>query len=288
MIGDLPRPIAVVAHDAGAANILFAWLEDIPPSDLRVALGGPAETIWQAQFPDRPLLASIDEALDGAASLVSGTGWASDMEHDARVAAARRGIPSLAVLDHWVNYAPRFERAGIRQMPDAILVGDAQAARIARETFPETQVAQMPNLYLQRQANAAGPVPESGDILFVMEPARSTWGREKPGEFQALDHFMAHRGAAGIGEDVPMRLRPHPSDPPGKYDAWIAAKAGVTIDTARDMGEALARARWVAGLNSFALVIALEAGRTAISSLPPWAPPCVLPHEKIMRLGGED
>ena len=285
MIADLPRPIAVVAHDAGAANILFAWLEDIPASDLRVALGGPAEAIWRTAFPDRPLLASVEEALDGAASLLSGTGWASDIEHDARVAAARRSIRSLAVVDHWVNYAMRFERDGMRQMPDTILVGDADAARIARETVPGSKIAQLPNLYLQRQAREAGPVPADGDILFVMEPARSSWGRgSTPGEFQALDHFMANRSSAGIGEDVPMRIRPHPSDPPGKYDAWIAAQANVALDEARDMGAALSGARWVVGLNSFALAIALEAGRNAISSLPPWAPPCVLPHKALRRL----
>ncbi|MBD58900.1 MAG: hypothetical protein CL808_02090 [Citromicrobium sp.] len=285
MIADLPRPIAVVAHDAGAANMLFAWLEDIPAGDLRVALAGPAERIWQAQFRESPVLASIDDALDGAASLVSGTGWASDMEHAARVEAARRGIPSLAVVDHWVNYAPRFEREGTRQLPDAILVGDAEAVTIARETFPGTRIAQLPNLYLQRQARDAGPVPDDGDILFVMEPARSTWGHgTTPGEFQALDYFMAHRGGAGIGEDVAMRLRPHPSDAPGKYDDWIRAQPGATLDTAGDMSEALGKARWVAGLNSFALVIALEAGRKAISCLPPWAPACVLPQAGIVRL----
>ena len=284
MIGELPGPVAVVAHDAGAANILFAWLAASGRRDLQVAVAGPAEKLWRAQFPAHPLLSAVTDALDRAATLLSGTGWASNLEHDARVMAAQRGIRSVAVIDHWVNYAPRFKRDGIRQLPDTILVGDDYAAAIARDTFPDTRVEQLTNLYLRDQAQAAGPVPPAGDILFVAEPARNDWGRGTPGEFQALDHFMAQRASLGIGAEVPMRLRPHPSDEPGKYDAWIDGHSGTSIDPSPDMGAALAGARWVAGLNSFALVIALEAGRAAISCLPPWAPDCVLPHDDIRRI----
>ena len=284
MIDDLPGPVAVVAHDAGAANMMFAWIAASARNDLQVAVAGPAESLWRAQFPGCSPVPSIAAALEGAATLLSGTGWASDMEHEARVIAARRGIHSIAVLDHWVNYAPRFERNGERQLPDALWVGDEYAAAIARREFGGMTISQQPNSYLENQAREAGPVPREGDVLFVAEPARSSWGYDTPGEFQALDHFMANRTSLGIGQNVGVRLRPHPSDEPDKYDGWIAAHPGVTLDRAASMGEALGKARWVVGLNSFALVIALKAGRTAISCLPPWAPDCVLPHDDIRRL----
>ena len=54
----------------------------------------------------------IASALDGAASLLSGSGWSSDFEHRSRLEAKRRRIPVLAVLDHWVNYRMRFTRDG--------------------------------------------------------------------------------------------------------------------------------------------------------------------------------
>ncbi len=283
-IDALPRPLAVAVHDAGAANMIAAWAQaaDTPPD--RVIAAGPALAIWRERFGETMPVTSDPQALDGMACLLSGTGWASDLEHCARQAAARAGLHSVAVVDHWVNYAMRFERAGTVQLPDAIWVGDADAARIASATFPDTPVIQHSNLYLAQQARAAGPVPVDGDVLFLLEPARSDWGAGRAGEFQALDYLMERGSLAGIAPGTPVRIRPHPSDPPGKYDEWLRSHPAATLDTAPDMGAALIGARWVAGLNSAGLVIALEAGRVVICALPPHAPPCALPHSGIARL----
>lgn len=283
-VDTLPQPLAVALHDAGAANIAIAWCAAAASPPERIWVAGPAEALWEARFGREAMVAGPEGLLDGARSLLSGTGWASDLEHRARVEAARRGIRSIAVIDHWVNFPARFERDGERQLPDEVWVGDEYALGIAERSFPNTRVAHHPNLYLQEQADRAGPVPGDGDILFVAEPARSDWGAGKPGEFQALDYFMSHRLEFGIPPHAAMRLRPHPSDSEGKFDSWIAAHEAVTLDRSTDLSAALRDARWVVGMNSMALVVAARSGRTAISALPPNAPPCVLPHEAIQRL----
>ena len=82
-----------------------------------------------------------------------------------------------------------------------------------------------------------------------------------------------------------VRLRPHPSDPPGKYDGWIARHADrACLDDAADLAGAIGGCAWVAGVESFALVVALEAGRRVVVTLPPWAPPCRLPHRGLLHL----
>lgn len=281
---DLPRPLAVVAHDAGAANIILAWLAREPLTDVRAVMAGPAAVLWAARFGEAPLAASIDEALDGAAALLTGTGWASDLEHRARGIAKARGIASVGVIDHWVNYRARFVRDGAEVLPDRLWVTDQEAVAEALRALPELPVELKPNLYLEEQASVAGPVPAKGDILFVAEPARSDWGRGTPGEFQALDALIGWRDGHDSAVPHAIRLRPHPSDPAGKYNDWLARHSGVALDTAPDIGSALRGATIVTGMNSFALVVALAAGRRAISVLPPWAPPCVLPHQAIERL----
>lgn len=283
MIGGLATPVAVVAHDAGAANIILAWIGEGDIVDFRAVMAGPAATLWKARFPHIPLY-DVDQALSEAGALLSGTGWASSFEHDARRTAAASGKRSVAVVDHWVNYRERFIREGQEVLPHEIWVTDIYAAAEAERVFPEIPVRTQPNLYFAAQVRTAGPVPRSGDLLFVAEPARSNWGGELPGEFQTLDYLEAHRAKAGIGSDVELRIRPHPSDPAGKYDAWIAAHPGSRLDRSSDMAAALGEATWVAGLQSFALVIAMEAGRFAVSALPPEAPPCRLPHPGIIRL----
>ncbi len=279
----LPAPLAVAAHDAGAANIILAWLAAEGLAGIRPVMAGPAEALWKAQFPTTALM-ELDSALDGAAALLSGTGWASDLEHDARRHARAAGIRSVAVIDHWVNYRARFSRHGLEALPDEIWVTDRHALAEAARALPELPARVQPNLYLDQQAAAAGPRPAEGDLLFVAEPARSDWGRGVPGEFQTLDYLAAHRAAAGIPPAVPLRIRPHPSDPLGKYNGWIGAHAGSSLDTSPDLAAALSSARWVAGLQSFALVVAMASGRPAICALPPWAPPCPLPHADLVQL----
>lgn len=275
--------VAIAAHDAGAANLILAWIA-AEPGAYKLLLQGPAAAIWQARFGLLAAQSSIDKALTEVDCLISGTGWSSDLEYDARLAARSRGIRSIAVIDHWVNYRARFSRNGIEVLPDEIWVTDTYALAEAACAIPEVPVRLQPNLYLAEQVASAGPKPLSGDLLFVAEPARDDWGRGTPGEFQALDFLVAHRASAQIDPAVRLRIRPHPSDPAGKYDAWIAAHPGSILDASADIGDALAGAGWVAGLHSFALVAAAAAGRPAISALPPGAPPCVLPHRDIVHL----
>ena len=290
---ELPSPLAVVCHDAGACNLILPWLDRPGLIDVRAVMQGPALALWRARFGiagaerHTMLVERVDDALDGAAMLLSGTGWATTLEHDARQRAAHRGVRSVAVIDHWVNYPERFERGGVVQRPDEFWVTDAEAVTLVCRHFPGAAVRCHSNLYLEEQAGAiARCQPRGGDTLYVLEPMRSDWGRGVAGEFQALDYFAAQRAAAGVAADRPVRLRPHPSDSPGKYDAWIERHAGdgFCLDRSASLAAAMGPAGTVVGCESYALVVALAAGRVVWSSLPPWAPACRLPHAGIRHL----
>lgn len=286
---DLPSPAAVVIHDAGAANIILAWIDaGMVPGD-RVYAEGPAAKLWDSKRRPWPRLTTLADALNGAASVLSGTGWASSLEHDARCAARARGLPSVAVIDHWVNYQSRFTREGIQQLPDKICVTDTYAEEIARATFPDLAIRQLPNLYLEAEiasirAKRGGDKPR--DLLYVLEPARDSWGTHIPGEFQALDYLVENWEKLGLSNDAKLRLRPHPSEKWDKYDEWIARHDSFPVerDATVRLSDAIANAGTVAGCNSFAMVIALTAGLTVVCTLPPWAPACVLPHDGLIHL----
>lgn len=282
---DLAKPLAVVCHDAGAANLILAWLAAEPRGDVRAVMKGPAEALWKERFGDAALWA-LEAALDGASALLSGTGWQSDLEHQARTLARTTGIRSVAVLDHWTNYAERFMRNGKTVMPDEYWVVDEEAHALASKIFPDAVVTLKPNTYLEEQVARIGPSPATQRLLYLLEPARSDWGRGVPGEFQALDYLLENFERVGLDQSAPIRLRPHPSDPPGKYQAWIKARRGfdVALDSSRDLAEAITRASIVAGGQTFAMVVALAAGRKVVCTLPPWAPRCALPHAGIIHL----
>lgn len=290
----LKTPVAVVCHDAGATNLIAGWLRGGASDDLRVHVQGPAEAIWREAFPEVSRV-GMDEALFGAATLLSGTGWASSLEHEARLRARRLGIPIVAAIDHWVNYKERFVRAGCEVLPDEVWIADDYAQAEAARSFPGITLRQFPNRYLVEQAEEVRALDVvrqragGAKVLYVLEPIRLPWqGSDlRPGEFQALDYFIQKIHSLGLGEDAQIRLRPHPSDPPGKYDAWVAQqnrKFDIAIAPPQSLSEAVSWADWVVGCESFVLVIGLAAGKRTLSTLPPWGNRCRLPHDGLLHL----
>lgn len=288
VIIDLPAPTAIVCHDAGAANHVVAWVRAQGVSNgMQVYMEGPANNIWAAAYPEHSMKNSVAEALNGAQSLLSGTGWASDLEHGARYLARQAGLKAIAVVDHWVNYESRFIRGGTQVLPDEIWVVDDHAYRIAAASFGECTIRLKPDVYSQSLVASVRPLADisNNELLYLLEPARSDWGRGVPGEFQALDFMFDRVACMGLPEDTLIRLRPHPSDPPGKYDDYLARihPHRIVLDSG-SLSDAISRAKWVAGCESFALTLSLKAGRKVFCTLPPWAPACRLPHADIVHL----
>jgi hypothetical protein len=147
VVSELVSPLVVTAHDAGAANLIIGWLRGRRDLDIRTCLAGPAVDLWTATF-GKPQIMSLAEAFQGAVGVLSGTSYASDLEHQARVLAKERRVHSIGVIDHWVNYPDRFLRDGSRILPDEIWVADEDALTIAAACFPGVIVRQQPNLYL--------------------------------------------------------------------------------------------------------------------------------------------
>jgi hypothetical protein len=289
-VTELSPPTAVVCHDAGAANIIQAIIAAQPSHDWRPAMFGPAARSWHALGLVTPtLLTSVESALDGAALLLSGTGWYSDVEHKARKLARAQGISNVAVLDHWVNYKERFLRDGELVLPDEIYVTDEYALSEARKTFPSIVISQHENLYIAKQLSDLARLKGKADeVLYLLEPIRSDWPRHEAGEFEALKYFLEHWDGLMIPANATLRLRPHPSESPNKYIDWLASNftqnRRIVIDENISLAKAMAHARWVVGCETNAMVVALYAGCKVISTLPPWAPRCRLPHLGITHL----
>lgn len=285
---DTPEPTAAVCHDAGAANIVIEAIRAAPTGRRFVVyFQGPALEIWRSNPVARVVVAgSLDEVLATARFLVTGTGWASTLEHDARALAQLRGIPQAAVIDHWVNYPERFVRRGVRILPDELWVTDSYACAEVLRALPGVPVRRVQNFYLMHTLAEISPTPTKQHVLYVLEPLRYTWpGLAQPGEFEALDFFVRNLAMLGL-RGAPIRLRPHPSDPVNKYDVWLRKNvgAGVELDTSPTLAAALSWASWAAGCETMALAIALDAGRRVVSTMPPGAPHCRLPHAGIVHL----
>lgn len=280
-------PLGVVCHDAGGANQVLAMLGEPEFQGASGYFDGPArELARRVALPFEPA-DDLPGLLGRVRTLVTGTGWGSLLEHDARDLAQRQGIRSIAVLDHWTNYRERFVREGNLVLPDELWVVDECALVIARRTFPGLPIVLQPDRYAEQQVGRMTALSgvTGNELVYLLEPARSDWGRDEAGEFQALRYFLDRLPQLELPADTTICLRPHPSDANGKYDAFLGEWHGHRIVLDRgDLAGALSRARWVAGCQTYALTLALRAGRTVYCALPPWAPPCQLPHRGLVHL----
>lgn len=287
------KKISIVANDAGASAQIFAWIKSgmIRIEQCRFCLEGPAAESFQVQYSDIKLL-PLEDVLIDAEILISGTGWASSLEHNARLLAKKNGITSIAVIDHWINYRERFIRENVEVMPDKIWVSDKFAYLEAKRCFPNIEIIQKKNDYLKSQVDEVlsckfDRQKGTTNVLYVLEPIRDPWaGNKMLGEFQALDFFLNFIPCLNLGDSLSIVLKPHPSDPEDKYDHWVSSLSlsNIKIERKKSLANLIAWSDIVVGCETYAMVVALYSEKRVISSLPTKAHDCRLPFDKIERL----
>jgi hypothetical protein len=287
----------VVCHDAGGAELVSSWLRTQNPEGYCCVLGGPARAVFLRKLGIESAL-TLEDAIPASTSVLCGSSWQSKLELDAVRLARVRGVPSIVYLDHWVNFRARLEHGGRLQLPDAFWVADEWAFQLARSAFPQTPVLNVGNPYFDEvRTSAAGfraPVTGSGrvNVLYVAEPVSEFGHMDLDSsaigydERDALEFFFRNLEALGQPVDRVV-LRPHPSEPAGKY-AWALEGRNVPIEMGgkRSLLEEIGDADVVAGAESMALVIGLLAARRVVSFIPPGGRACSLPFPDIQRIHG--
>ncbi len=287
--------LAVISHDAGGAEILSSYVRQ-QGLDCLYVLAGPARKIFERKLG--PIeVHSLKHAIRHSRSILCGTSWQSDLELNAIKLARSMGKHSVAFLDHWVNYRERFVRSGKTYLPDEIWVCDEIANGMAREIFPGMNIRQIENPYFQDLRRALEVVARSSpsraprSILYVCEPVREHALRQFGNELHwgyveedALRYFLSNVGACGVSVER-IVIRPHPSEPAGKYD-WAADEFELPIvfgGTDSLLAEITASDA-VVGCNSMAMVVGVLAGKRVISCIPPGGQPCALPQPEIQSM----
>ena len=215
--------ISLIANDAGSANLLTHYFIGTNAQPDKVFMAGPAKKIWENYHSNMMLSNSINETVSGCSVVITGTGWQTDIEHEARILANDQGLHSIACLDHWVNYEERFIRNGELVLPDEIWVFDDHALHLASGIFPDTNIFLKQNFYLEHMVNLAKveKQPKIPELLYLSEPMRNDWGKNIPGEFQALDFFIQNIDKIRLPDEYNFIFRFHPSENVNKYKKFL-------------------------------------------------------------------
>ena len=139
--------ILVVAKDAGAANIISAFIKK-KNIDAYYYLKQPALKIFKSKKisikKKKPKKLFKDLKL-----LITGTSQDNKFELSTIIKAKKYNIYSVSFLDHWVNYKKRFLLNNKLILPNEIIVGDKNALTLAKKVFKSTDVriTFIPNYY---------------------------------------------------------------------------------------------------------------------------------------------
>jgi len=289
--------VAIVAHDAGGAEILASY---VAQNNIRykLVLEGPAVNVFKRRF-ETVEICTLEEAISACDWCLCGTGWQSDLECRAIEQAHNEQKHVVAFLDHWINYRQRFERNGIQHLPDELWVGDDDAERLAREHFPGIPVRLVPNPYfieLKKEIAdfqiSKGLASGGGKKVLLVSENISDHARLRHGderywgytEFDAIEYFLDNISVIHDSIDRVV-IRPHPSDISGKYDWLVDQYAGIVkLSDGKLLIEEIVDSDVVVGCESMALVIGLLAHKKVVSCIPPSGPICRLPQTDILHL----
>jgi hypothetical protein len=288
----------LVSHDAGGAEVVSAWAARHPEIAFVSVVEGPAARIFARKLPaiPRKMGSELVHQMASAEFVLTGTGWASNLEREAIRMARSHRIRVAAYLDHWVNYAERFTVDGVLELPDEIWAGDEAALDLAHRIFPATEVRLEPNQYWgEIRAELAGIQEELPNdefrLLYVCEPiadhALKSHGRQDARgytEFDAMRYFFSRLSQRlPPGQRPRIRIRLHPAESRGKYTSLLADFTSYDVEVSEhsSLPQDCQWAHWVVGCESMALVVGLIAGRRVFSAIPPPGKRCRLPHSGI-------
>lgn len=202
--------------------------------------------------------------------------------HNAR----RQGVPTLAFLDQWQNYTPRFsgttQSERLAYLPDYInCIDEVGEAEMAAEGFPRQKLVKFGHPYLSglREESAAVDTEAvrrqlglgSGEkiALFVSEAIREHYGNSRGyDQYDAFGLFLELCSRAGDGA---ILVKVHPKDRVEGYREAAAAYGAPNcsfVSEGLSAVQCLAVADRVYGMTSIMLIEAYVLGKEAVSLQP--------------------
>lgn len=295
-------PVMLAVKEAGAGALLADAVSRAARGSRIVALlQSPADRSFEGLPVEAVAVHGSGEAWDvdiegliadaGPVRIVVGASAGATIEKALIDAGRTRGIPVIAVVDHYWNLWQRFAGATPavhwRYRPDTIYVPDAWCAtRLAELGCPVGDVRVFRHAVLESEAVArSSELRRAGRerlgwgtsdvaVLFVSEYGfddADGWDWDQPGDFdiEGLATELSAIVAKLAAEGIPIRLliRPHPAER-RDWNKLLGDAPTLTVDRELDKATALVAVDVAFGLNSMLLAEAARSGLPAFARFP--------------------
>jgi len=276
--------IVLIGNDHGGAVLLSCMLDEmLKHYDLRALASGPAYDLWK-----RSAITIEDIGVNDLKArlkylqpdlIVTGTSHYSELERSSWIAAQDLNIPSLAVIDAWVNFPERFTRLSDNTLirPDAFTAIDQHTETQIRDLLGDqvrSYVTGHPHLegivirHHNRSQKPRGNTPPK--VMFFSNPVHAV-GYEVGSyrnQFDAIE--MLFEACASSKEKLVLGIKPHPREPHDQWQAWAQrhknafAQGWVRFEDAASE-DLIENSDIVAGITSMALVEGVLMNKSVLS-----------------------
>lgn len=289
----------LVAHDAGGAEILSLWAKQ-HLNHIVAVLEGPAISVFDNNLTSVRNM-GFSEAMALSFPVITGTSWQSDLEKRALFFATQHNIPCFAILDHWVNYKERLLYNGTNLHPSEVWCFDDFAKAKAETDFPYLTIRQYDNPYLNAvrhefSLHTMPPKKSLGTATSALYLAESIDSHMKLAadcrsdtsflaERQIFQYFLS-RCKKAFPSLQRITVRPHPAHKLEEL-SWMygcCTSYNLRISNCVSLTESILNHDLILGLETMAMVVALQAGKHVITVMPPNTRQCVLPFPEIQYL----
>lgn len=281
--------ILVIARQAGAAAALAPVVGLLRSRRDTIFVAAPTATAHDAfelagtapdvELPPEPTPEWLRDWLraQGVAAVLTGTSFEPDVDRRFWTAARELSLPSVAVLDHWFNYAERFsDQAPFDSLPDVVAVMDEGAASDLRGLgVPDDRLRVTGHPHLDEIVPVAaderatarvrlGVGDDRAIVTFASEPIRPEETERL--RYTGAESLDAVRSALrSVEPSALLIVRPHPREDeiriPSGYPQTVVTRLG----TPRD---ALAASDVLTGMTSMMLLEGALAGIPVLSVRP--------------------
>lgn len=274
------EPILVVAHDAGSAEIVAAYVcAHMHARRFDVYVAGPALKIFRrervvARTLTRVGLKKAVAAHRGGTALF-GTGHPRSLELAALKEAKRQGLRTASCLDSWKRYRERFgypSRGWRKNLPDEIWAGDPAASALAKKYFPARIVRYAPNMYFKNVSARVRSARRRGNAILFLSVADTV-------SFTLLESVLATFKDRKHAPKIIIRL--HPLDDRERFKKLMRSHtARAVLSDSGDIARDIAKAKVAVGGETTALAVAAYCGIPAVCM---WRASVPLPFKGMKR-----
>ncbi|MDO9183407.1 MAG: hypothetical protein Q7U04_13415 [Bacteriovorax sp.] len=293
----------IVAHDAGGAEVLSAWVKRNIDDTFIFHLNGPAKKIFLKKLPiikecsEDEMWRMIDS---GQIQLAFTASSFISVEKAVITTCLEKKIKVITLLDHWVHLRERFgfpDPEWSSMVSDEVWCGDEHVFQLCKDLkFPVEKLKIVNNCYwdeIKEEATQINIPCNQNGILYIAEPVRehseAIHGDKNYlgyDEYSCLEYFFDLMTKLG-NEKFDITIRPHPSEEVDKY-FYLFKKhpefAQLKIELKRTLIEDCLSNRVVVGADTMGLVIGIILGKLVFTTIPPEGKKSNLPFSQILPL----